>query len=581
MKKILKTLLILFCLASCFTLCLTACDEFTQDDIDNAVNAATSPLNERITALEAEKTALEAEKTALEAEKTALEAENAALEAEKTALEAEKTALATEKTELLADIEEIEAEITALETEKAALEAAVADLSQEKASLTTDKAALEASIASKNNEIATLNSSISALGTEKANLTARVNELEASITAKDTEIATLQAEKQILTDRVGELEKENAELKECLAGNHAFEFSYKWADDYSDCAAAQVCQRTHCGFENKFTVTSITVSGTALTATFDGAEATTIDITTIENQDYIVTIGENNNSTYVIYNKAGLDAWGTAASSDVSTNLTLACDIEYNASWSKFGITYDGIIDGNGYAIVGLNCTDAEQASFIYELGSSGVIKHLGIVEGSFYNVSSSSSDGSSAFATMNNGIIMGCYNTCSCTSSGESDDFGSAAGITFKNKPTGKIIACYNAGTIAAGGSYGSGISGANDGVISGCYNTGAVSGKGASYGYIASAITSSNRSTITDCYYTQPSDGYKNSINYSCTATNITQITGSDWTDAMNAMNAAIEAYNADEANTVKCNYRYAINTDADTKSEQPLIIVEVEAN
>ena len=546
MKRTLTTTLMALLLCVCIVFGLTACAGFTQDDIDNAVNEATAPLNSQI---------------------TALEADIADKAAKITTLETEKAALTTEKTELLEDIEEIEAEVTALETEKATL---------------------EASITAKNNEIATLNSSIDALNTEKANLTARVGELESSITEKDTEIsslnssiATLTAEKQALTDKVAKLEKENAELKECLAGNHAFEVSYEWADDYSDCTATQVCQRTHCGLENELTATSITVSGTTLTANFDGVDSTTVDITAIEDQNYIVALGENNNSTYVIYNKAGLDAWKTAATSDVSTNLTLACDIEYNASWSMLDITYSGTIDGNGYAIVGLNCSTTENASFISNLGNGGVIKHLGMVGGSFSNSESSLGDGSCAFLRGNNGVIMGCYNTSSCTSAGGSDDYGNAAGISASNY--GKIIACYNAGTISAGGDRASGISCGNDGLISSCYNTSAVSGKGGSYGYYATAITSANRKTINDCYYTQPSMGYSNSAYSSSTptVTNITKVSGDDWTAAMNAMNAAIEAYNADEANTVKCNYRYAINTDAATRDAQPLVIVEVEAN
>lgn len=117
---------------------------------------------------------------------------------------------------------------------------------------------------------------------------------------------------------------------------------------------------------------------------------------------------------------------------------------------------------------------------------------------------------------------------------------------------------------------------------MISSCYNTGAVSGKGASSGYDATAITSANCKIIYDCYYTQPSRGHETDPYYSntATATNNTNVAGSDWTDAMNKMNAAIEAYNADEANTVKCNYRYVLNTDAATKEAQPLVIVETSA-
>ena len=89
MKRTFTTTLMALLLCVCMILGLTACGGFTQDDIDNAVNEATSPLNEQI---------------------AALEADIAEKEAKITALEGEKTALTTEKTELITDIEEIEAE---------------------------------------------------------------------------------------------------------------------------------------------------------------------------------------------------------------------------------------------------------------------------------------------------------------------------------------------------------------------------------------------------------------------------------------------------------------------------------------
>ena len=337
-----------------------------------------------------------------------------------------------------------------------------------------------------------------------------------------------------------------------------------------------------------------TAIATALTGKSDialvmgGVTAPTTAITELADIDlaYKNGTGENGHVVvadgYIVTSKAGLDAWRTAATSDVSTNLTLACDIEYNANWSRLEVTYNGTINGNGYAIIGLNCSASKSAAFIYELGGEGVIKYLGIVGGSFSNSESTIGCGSRAFVSNNYGVIMGCYNTSSCTSAGGREDYGNAAGISAYNETTGKIIACYNTGTISAGGSPGSGISCYNKGVISSCYNTGAVSGKGEPLGYYATAITSFNRKTINDCYYTQPSRGYETDSYYSntATATNITKVAGSDWTDAMNKMNAAIEAYNADEANTVKCNYRYVINTDAATKEAQPLVIVETPA-
>ena len=340
-----------------------------------------------------------------------------------------------------------------------------------------------------------------------------------------------------------------------------------------------------------------TAIATALTGKSDialvmgGVPAPTTTITELADIDlaYKNGTGENGHVVvadgYIVTSKAGLDAWRTAATSDVSTNLTLACDIEYNANWSRLEVNYNGTINGNGYAIIGLNCSASNSAGFIYNLDGEGVIKYLGIVGGSFSNSESIIGCGSRAFVSDNYGVIMGCYNTSSCTSAGGREDYGNAAGFSTYNETTGKIIACYNTGTISAGGSYGSGISCYNKGVISGCYNTGAVSGKGESLGYYASAITSANRKTINDCYYTQPSRGYETdpsnpSYSNTATATNITKVAGSDWTDAKNKMNAAIEAYNADEANTVKCNYRYVLNTDAATKEAQPLVIVEASA-
>ena len=379
----------------------------------------------------------------------------------------------------------------------------------------------------------------------------------------------------------------------CLEGNHAFEVSYEWATDYFACTATQDCTRTACDVKNEFTATAITVSGTTLTATFDGVANATIDISTIENKDYFIVMGENGNSTYVIYNKAGLDAWRMAATADASTNLTLACDIEYNASWPKLDIVYNGRIEGNGYAIKGMDCltyrtesyASVTYTTFINELGSNGIIKHLGMAGCTFTNEYNSSNTGSSGFVCENYGIIMGCYNASTCISTADGDDdFGSAAGIAYRNY--GLIIACYNVGTISSAAyDDASGISARNLGTISSCYNTGTVSVQDTSSDhYIPCAITSSNYKTIHDCYYTQPSMGYNNYAYPSSstpTATNITNISGDGWTEAMNAMNAAIEAYNADETNTVKCDYRYAINTDEATGCAQPLVIVAVEAN
>ena len=87
--------------------------------------------------------------------------------------------------------------------------------------------ALEADIAGKE-------AKITALEGEKAELADEIAELEESITKKDTEITnrdssvkSLTEENQALTDRVTELESENAALRNCLEGIH----TYTYTDD--------------------------------------------------------------------------------------------------------------------------------------------------------------------------------------------------------------------------------------------------------------------------------------------------------------------------------------------------------------
>ena len=172
MKKALTATIMTLILCVFTVFSLAGCGA-SQEDIDNAVNEATAPLNSQITAIEADIADKEATIAALEAEKNALMSEKASLEAE---------------------IAELEDECETLNEEKAALTAKVG--------------ALEASIAANETEITSLNSSISALNTEKATLAARV----------------------------AELEEENAVLKNCLAGKHvinetaAVSYIYTWSE---------------------------------------------------------------------------------------------------------------------------------------------------------------------------------------------------------------------------------------------------------------------------------------------------------------------------------------------------------------
>ncbi len=342
MKKSLIITLISLLLCLCTVFAFTGC--MSQEDIDNAVNEATAPLNTQI---------------------TALEADIAEKEAKITTLESEKTALTTEKAELEADIQEIEAEVTALETEKATLEAEVAALEEEKASLTTDKATLEASITAKNNDIATLNSSISALETEKATLTARVSELEESILAKDTEIAglnssvaELEAEKKTLTDKVAQLEGENEILKSCLAGNHVLntkgEISYAWSRNYLTCMANGAC--VYCNNKAVEKAKGVT-DGNKITATFENSDLETQVVHTVTTYGELSALLESG-EVVTIRLDATLEniqslycAYGTTAVLDMNGNdITFESGYAFNVDTSSLTLKGEGAITAIGEA---------------------------------------------------------------------------------------------------------------------------------------------------------------------------------------------------------------------------------------
>ena len=295
---------------------------------------------------------------------------------------------------------------------------------------------------------------------------------------------------------------------------------------------------------------------------------------------YVVT----EDGTYIVTSKDGLYRWNRAAdTSPYDANLTLACDVDYNGGhWSAIPSTndtpnklkYNGVVDGNGYAIKNLICKDSiasgsdYTAAFIYRLGENGVIKNLSLIGGEF-TYTKGSSGGAGGFAYENYGVIMGCYNANSCSST---DGYGRVGGIATYNH--GVIVGCSNSGAIGNAGAHEMNSAGGVCAAVSAgnrliaSYNTGAFTV--ASYAKKGSVVCHNNGSVV-DCYYSSSPNGMAGGSGET------TRWTSDDWSEPMARMNEAIEEYN--ETATVKCNYRYAINTDAATKSARPLVIVEAE--
>ncbi|MGN0488119.1 MAG: GLUG motif-containing protein [Ruminococcus sp.] len=157
---------------------------------------------------------------------------------------------------------------------------------------------------------------------------------------------------------------------------------------------------------------------------------------------------------------------------------------------------YNGIFDGQGHTISGLyyNNPSGNSVGLFGELGSDGEIKNVGVIDSYFYgNCEVGGVCGVISPIGGKGGKITGCYNTGVVSGPG-----GYAGGVCAMNASSYPITDCYNTGTVT--GADAGGVCGTNYGTITGCYNTGAVSGGG---NYVG-GVCGSNNGTTTGCYNT-----------------------------------------------------------------------------
>lgn len=181
--------------------------------------------------------------------------------------------------------------------------------------------------------------------------------------------------------------------------------------------------------------------------------------------------------------------------------------IGYVDSDNGIYIGFEGTFDGDGHTISGLYINGASkgknfQALFSY-IGPNATVKNFtlkGEVSGYQYI---------SGIAAGNKGTISGCTNQCivlANTATEEGEEAGHAGCITGENYGT--IIDCHNEARITATGSYNSpigGITGRNgdEGIIINCTNSATILSEGesdANDGY-AGGISGNNYGTITGC--------------------------------------------------------------------------------
>jgi len=217
-------------------------------------------------------------------------------------------------------------------------------------------------------------------------------------------------------------------------------------------------------------------------------------------------------NTYTVYTAKGLLDWSEAARADLTTNLVLAADITLTGenNWTPVGAydefvsdedntEYIGIINGGGHTITGLHINNnSDDQGFISALGEGGTVKNL-----TFADVHMTAGQYSGIVAGNSKGTVENCH----VTSGVNSYIHGSqcVGGIVGYN--VGSVTGCTNSGTVSGSGSYVGGIvgQGSVDAVITNCTNSGTVSGEDQYVG----GIVGENLGSVTNCTNTAAVSG------------------------------------------------------------------------
>jgi len=318
--------------------------------------------------------------------------------------------------------------------------------------------------------------------------------------------------------------------------------------------------------------------------------------------------------TYYVSDYAGLLAWYDAQQLNKSTNLVLEADVYMPTVASEFlfdldgdGVNesnwgletklYTGTIDGNGKYIRGLtmnidvSANNSTYVAFVSQMLHGGVIKNINFADGQI-----TSRYVSGVVGRLAGGEVLNCTNANTLFA------WDAAAGIVFDIWGSGRIFACVNYGSITCENGDASGIVcgysvtvGAYATVV-GCINYGSVQGniaggivpRGANWKLYGCADFGTVTGETSGNVIAKQSRGVG---LYGCVysldeglkvlerLTNEKKATVSDigiLEDAIVELNAAIEQYNA--TGSVKCKYRYVLNTNPTTSEAYPIILQEV---
>ena len=339
--------------------------------------------------------------------------------------------------------------------------------------------------------------------------------------------------------------------------------------------------------------TGLTLAGCTIGDWADGGR----EEGTAEDLGYFI----QDDGSYAVYTATGLQAWATEVENNPSQNCTLTADIDLTGTeWTPIQ-GYAGTFDGNGKTIIGLtiNQSATDNIGLFTSIAEGGTVKNLTLDD---VDITARSNVG--AVAGQNRGTIENCSvsgsvkgssnNSCvggivgwhyggtitDCHSSATVEGIAYIGGIAGQSNAS--ITACYSTGNVTAtinsyNYSFAGGVVGLNNNgaILTACYATGNVKGDGISVGGV---VGDNVYCTVTACYHATGSvtgalgatggvagrnfdvgpsgSSILNACYWNGTVSldtgigedrsnvgEATKVSGKiTWTDAMNAMNAAL---------------------------------------
>ena len=288
-------------------------------------------------------------------------------------------------------------------------------------------------------------------------------------------------------------------------------------------------------------------------------------------------------------------------------NITLTNNIDLTGiDWTPIGKddnkAYTGTFDGNGKTITGLTVTRSNRYTglfgFIKGTVKNVVLTEVNITSGTFVggvagwsfggNIENCSVSGSvSGSSGSDVGGVVGYQQVGSitgCSSSATVKGVIFAGGIAGETNSGASLTGCYATGDVTVendgtNNSHAGGVVGYNGGgTLTACYATGSVTGSGSGTIYVGGVTGSNNLGTLTACYHAKRNingpngttggvtgRNFKDSLlgsgiitacywgsngqtqgigdNQAGTTGGTTKVTDGNWTEAMNAMNAALQ--------------------------------------